>query len=186
MPIPELRGYYLSEAGDGTGPPDAIGDYSATPGEFWYAPSDDQTFLAKQLIVALGDGGQQWLPERYGAIDQLDPGIKVSVQNPGGEDLVRLDAGVRVVCNACWVRASGDTIYATTGASDDYQLVIYDFVETHGVYLPLTKTQRLVLTLEDDLSELSVHRFFVKGFVPRMDKRRHSWDESVGLHHLDP
>lgn len=184
MPTPELHNVYLTEAGDGTGPISHLGDYSVTPVTIWYAPPSPQTFLVKRLTVLLGDGGSGWRPGNYGAVPALDPGLKVSIQDAEGQDILRLDAGHRITCNACWTFRSGFSIYSTTGVGDDYLTVVWDFRESNGVLVPLTQGQRFAVELTDDLTALVEHQFRLDGLIPQMDKRRRSWDESVGLQYI--
>jgi len=158
--------HYLDTNGDGTGTFNAIGDYSATPTEFYYAPPAGITAVISKLIIHIADKGLFGF-DGYGAIaaGQVVNGMTITVERLGVE-VLSLTNGVPITDNASMSHLNVDynkTTFANNEESSSVSLEDHSFggpLNMHG-----DLGDRLIVTLNDSFVGLIDHHFILYGTI---------------------
>lgn len=150
----------LDDDGDGTGETNASANYSSAEEIFFFKPT--RHALIARMIVHVRDGGA-WRAERYGSIGTLSTGVGVRVSNDDGV-VINLDGGERIKSNAAWGHVCYDIRIETIGPGETFMSVRWTF-EKSGIPLALDpdRGEKLEVTLNDNLSQLSEHHFMIQG-----------------------
>lgn len=164
---------YLSTNGDGTGTTNAIGNYT-TPDVFYIEPPAAQDYLVKRIIVQVSDASIK--AGDYGALTALTNGVRV--QAVLDSTTINLDGGVAIKTNANWGSICYDVDQKSWAATPTEQslLVRFSFFKfvhdaaapanmNGGILLQGHRDDQLKVTLSDNLTGLSIHRFMVQGTV---------------------
>lgn len=154
---------FLTEAGDGTGAIDAIGNY-ATPTKWFYKNSSaDEVDDIHRMIVTVADSGG-FDTGRYGNGLILTNGIKIFHYAADGttiiEDLTHTNA---IEINVDWGSYCYDISYNAWGTGDNVLLVRWTFANA-GQPIRLAPGEELAIVLQDDFTGLSEHRFHIQGY----------------------
>ena len=154
---------FLTQSGDGTGPIDAIGNYSAQT-EFYFQPSSNEILWVSQLIVSVGDNGTV-NNDDYGAINGgLTNGIDIRVRTDGVTS--SLLTGNRIKNNQSLYAISRNNDNINLSGNNRILQVSLDFSERFGAPLVLHGSgtpDRVSVILQDDFTKLEMHRFLVLG-----------------------
>ena len=155
----------LSTNGDGTGTTNAIGDYSSAAETFELADQTDalETVVVR-LIVYVEDSGA-FDAAGYGNAGVLANGITVSVLSAAGAEIIDLTPDP-IKSNGGWASLAYDTQVATWGTGNEFLVTRWTF----GKFTPdggivLTDGERLVVNVNDDLTDLVAHRFTAQGYT---------------------
>lgn len=151
---------YLDTAGNGTGTKNAIGDYS-TPDEFYISGPSSGRMVLERMIIHVRDGSG-FSAEKYGGLTALTNGLSVAVVTEG--ETVDLTDGVPVKTNAAWGRLCYDLAFHITGAGDDFMSVRWTFSRSGKPIVLKSATDKLGVTLNDDMTGLVEHYFMVQGY----------------------
>ena len=156
----------LDTVGDGSGTKNAIGDYT-TPEEFLISPDAGELFTINRLIVSVGDSSGM-LADEYGNLGSaLSNGIKVEVHDGSGLIYSLTDPDLPIKTNAQWGIISYDVDLKSWGVtpSDDLLLVRWTFARFgQPVLLRSWNSEKLVVTLSDNMTGLLTHYFVAQGF----------------------
>ena len=152
---------YLTQAGDGTGVKDAIGDYSAGATTWYLQPSAGETLSLDTLLISIADNGT-FDGTDYGAIGGgLTNGLDILVSTGGVEQSI---LGGNKLKNNFQMIAFGAMAQDVNLAGDQQVLqTCCHFHADHGRPLVLFGTDRLAIVLNDDFTGLTLHRFHARG-----------------------
>jgi len=152
----------LTLNGDGTGTYDVTGNYvSAT--DFYIQPPPDEVFKILSLTVNIQDTGDFDIA-KYGNGITLINGIKIQIKQ-GSTLLVDLTTNSKIIHNGDWKYLTEKFDYITYGAGDNLLLIPINFIEAFGqpIYLDGSINEKLVVTVQDDFTGLTEHKFTVRG-----------------------
>ncbi len=162
---PSLCIYRLLDTnGDGTGTKNAIGDYSASPTEFFIENTDvEDGIILERMLIELQDGtGMR--AGHYGTLGAaLTNGWEPVIKDDQDSVILRLGDNVPIKTNAGIGRVCYDVDVKSWGAGDDVLVARWTFGRT-GQPLFLPVGFKLSITFNDDLSGLVSHYFTVQGF----------------------
>jgi hypothetical protein len=157
---------FLDTTGDGTGNKDAILDYSAVAlgaEQFMIAPAAGETFIISRMIVSYEDV-KNWNSDLYGKAIALTNGIKVEVHRDGAFWYGLTDPDFPVKSNGEWASFCYDFALFAFGTGLDWASVRWTFTKSGSdVKLRGDRSERLVVTLNDDFTDLTHHHFLVQG-----------------------
>lgn len=164
-PRPTTLYRYLDLNGDGTGSKQATGNYSGAADEFYIQPGVSAIYRIYAMMVhirdtSVNDSGN------YGAITgPLTNGITMAVADGGGT-LIDLTDNVPIKTNSDWARIAGiDIVQGVYTAGDEYLSVMIRFdLADAPLRLDGSASERFAVTLNDDFSGLTDHRFHVYGY----------------------
>lgn len=142
----------------------ANGDFSLTAKDtFVLVPPNSEQWILNGFTVTIIDSLTS-KSDVYGGDVALDTGIAIQ-KNQGTSMLYSLTNGDKIKKNEDWGKVSCDVKYETFNASDDYIRVNWCFMKTgQSMLLDGTKSDSLFIILNDDLSSLSGHFFFFRGY----------------------
>ncbi len=151
---------FLDTVGDGTGDKSAIGDYSSAVEEFLITNPIRQIQIRRMMIEVRDTG--LFSQERYGAIAALTNGIEVMVKDDSGATQLDLTDGVPIKSLAHWGCRCFDMSALPSGSGDGFVNIRWTF-KRNGSCILLRQGWSLVVRLNDDLTGLIDHTFFVGG-----------------------
>ena len=156
---------FLTEAGDGTGAENAIGDYSGGglgEAQFHIVPPASTIYEIHTMIITVEDSAIA--AAKYGNLTALTNGI--SVQKRQGDTTVEIDItnGRPIKRNADWGTFSFNADVKSWGVGNEFLLVCWNFDLT-GARLRLDgdAAERLTVVLNDNFTGVDSHLFFVHG-----------------------
>ena len=168
--VPQPIYQYLATTGKAatTGHSNAIADYSTatgTSGEaFVISPTTAQVFRIERMIVHIRDAGA-FAAAEYGSTAALVKGISVRVVTDTGT-VHDLTDGVTVKTNADWGRQCYDTQIFNWGVGDEHLAARWTFSKGgYPLRLDGAAGQRLEVHMQDDMTDLTAHNFYVNGYV---------------------
>ena len=137
-------------------------DGSSTPVVFeWAAPDGYETYW-ERVIVHLQDSGT-FDADKYGNGLSLTNGIKVQVVWDDGTEVLDLIDGHTIIDNGDWEGMCYDFSYNSIGVGDNVAAVRWTVAKA-GKPIKLEPNQRIRVTIQDDLTGLTKHRFNVQGY----------------------
>jgi len=151
---------FLDTNGDGTGTKDAIGDYSSAAEDFYIQPGANETYEIHRLIVRIADSGA---PDagKYGNNITLTNGISVHLEGGITRDLTD---NMPVLSNGDRSKLCYDVNVISWGTGDDYVGVRWTFSKSGApITLRGSISDKLIVRLNDDFSNLVGHTFMVQG-----------------------
>lgn len=151
---------FLDTNGNGTGTKNAIGDYS-TPTDFYIAAGASENLEIERMIVHIRDAAPL-SAEKYGGLAELTNGIEVKVKESDDTVLLDMTDNTPIKSNAAWGRLCYDEDDSGYGSGDDFIKVRWTFAKS-GSPVYLKYTDKLVVTISDDLTGLVAHTFMVQG-----------------------
>ena len=162
--VPLIISTHLDSIGDGTGVINANSDYSSGGSgstEFFIAPPTGSAYRIHRLIVFVEDVGS-FDSGFYGNSVVLGNGMTVTIES-GSTTLVDLTNGHPITTNSSWAHFCHDLTVFTFGTGNEFMSVRWTFAKS-GTPVRLENPERLVVTLNDDLTGLVAHHFLVQGF----------------------
>lgn len=156
---------YLDTVGDGSGTKNANGNYGA-PTLFRIAPPPGVVYRIARMIVSIEDTSGM-VADEYGNLGAaLSNGVVMRVHD-GSKTIIDLTAGLPVKTNAQWGSVCYDVDLKSWGVtpSDDLLIVRWTFTRA-GKFITLDgdNNEELQVMLNDNLSGLIAHYFFVQGY----------------------
>ena len=137
----------LSDDGLATGTTSLLVDGS-TPVKHWIGAASAMSIT--QLIIYLRDDGT-WKPELFGSGTALTNGLTIDVERDS-TSVIDLDNGLGIKVNADFGRYTHDVTVTTYGSGQTTLIAKLCFGELFGMPLRLDADERLVVTVNDDLS----------------------------------
>jgi len=165
MPAADALFRFLDTVGDGSGTKNATGDYSSGQEEFLIAPAAGEVFVLEQMTISIYDQGSL-APNTYYVGNGLTNGIQVKVKDAGA-DLLDLTDLVAVKTISDWSNLGARLFEHKnwSSAPTDHVSILWDFAERgYPIVLDGDAGQYLAVELDDDLSGLLEHYFFVQGY----------------------
>jgi len=161
-PQPEYICRHLREIG---GSADANLDYSGGGlglTKFYIAPAPGEVYRIARMLVFVED--TKIIAAQYGNAGALAVGVKLAVEDSIGTVLNDLMDNGTVNNSAEWAEYCYDAEVKAWGAGNEFLTVRWTFTKG-GVYIRLVgdDDERLVITLNDDLTGLDSHEFIVEG-----------------------
>ncbi len=156
---------FLDINGDGTGTDNAIGNYSGAEEIFYIQPPAGTVYRIARMIVNIEDGPTM-RAEHYGALGTaLAVGVVLRVSDDSGV-IMDITDDIPVTTNAQWAAMCFDIDLKEWGAGDELLAVRWTFTKA-GQFIRLDgdNNERLEIVLNDDLTGLVAHRFFIQGYV---------------------
>lgn len=158
--IPVVR--FLTSAG---GVSDAIGNYAATPTDFFHEVPAGHVFTVHSMCIQISDN-TNFNQTDYGAIvGGLTNGIKFFIRSKGVD--VPLLASQVVKRNNDWARITSD-MRLTQWASTPQTLIV-NLAPEIRMGLPFTVSsvneERVIVRLNDDFTGLTAHTFAIGGIL---------------------
>ena len=164
-PQPEYLCRHLREIG---GSADANLDYSGGGlglTKFYLAPAPGEVYRIARMLVFVED--TKIIAAQYGNISGgLAVGVKLTVEDSIGTVLNDFMDGGAVNNSAEWAEYCYDAELKAWGTGNEFLTVRWTFTKG-GVYIRLVgdDDERLVITLNDDLTGLDSHEFIVQGYI---------------------
>ena len=152
----------LDVTGDGTGSKDANVNGVVTPVPFIIAPPAGETYLIARMLVHIEDNAN-FLASNYGGVSTLANGVSIKVEDSSGV-IMDLCDGHDIQSLSHWGMMCYDLDYVEFGSGNNFANVRWTF-EKGGEPLELKGDlgQKLVVTINDDLTALVEQHFFVHG-----------------------
>lgn len=151
---------------DSLGNDNVNGDYSGAGLEkFYIAPGPGEIYRIARMLVIVEDTAI--VANYYGnIIGGLTNGIKLRVEDSLGTVLNDLMDGGAVNSSAEWAEYCFDAEVKAWGPGNEFLTVRWTFTRA-GVYIRLSgdNDERLVITVNDDLTGLVDHEFIVQGYI---------------------
>ena len=152
---------FLDTNGDGTGTKNANGDYSVTPGEFYFQPP--RRVHVHRLIIHIEDTNG-FTAQEYGNLGAaLGNGYTIVCQDDSQNEICNYNDGVVITTNAEIGRICYDVDIKTWGAGNEALQARFTF-DKAGSPVDLKPNYRLSITFNDDLSGLIEHYFMIQGY----------------------
>jgi hypothetical protein len=163
IPIADLVYRYLDTVGDGSGTKSATGNYSSGATFFRINVPHNYFYSISTLIVHVEDASALGSDD-YGNISNgLTNGILIGVYDASNNLVVCLCDGVAIKANSDFNKVAYDVVIDSYTVEADHVLnAQYDFRKS-GSALFLPAEYSLRVRLNDDLSGLVEHTFFVTG-----------------------
>lgn len=144
-------------------------DYSSVEGVFLFeTPNeeiDENIAVISHMVITISDM-PTFQATRYGAIvGGLTNGLSIVILDRNGNVKFDLFNGETVKSNEDWASVAFDANLESWGGGAEFLVVRYSFLQS-GSPLVLDPGESIVLILQDDLSELTRHTFFVQGYYP--------------------
>ena len=151
---------FLDTVGDESGDISAKGNY-ATATDIFIQPPSSQAYEIARLHVFIQSAGVI-ASGKYGDIAALTNGIKVIIEHDGNEILLNKAA---VKTHDDWAGLCHDSVALNYGATAGKAIAIrWSFWKSDAnIWLNGSTLDKLIMRLEDNLSTLVFHRFFVEG-----------------------
>ena len=156
---------FLDTNGDGTGVSDAVGHYSGAVEEFYIQPAAGEVIRIRRMIVSVGDTTGMQAQEYGNLAAALTNGVTIK-QEKNGAVVSDITAGVPIKTNAAWGALCFDAELKTWGAGNELLVVRFTFKRGGSVVRLVADRptpDRLVVTVNDDLTGLLSHRFMIHG-----------------------
>jgi hypothetical protein len=154
---------YLDTQGDGFGVKNAIGDYGSGQGFYISPGTAGEQFELHRVLVYIEDDNNNFTLANYGGAGALSNGIVPRVVWRDGTTF-NLSDGVPVKNNSGWGELCYDWTMTTYPAGNNFFHARWTFARS-GWPVVLNTGDRLEFLMQDDMSDLLVHRFLVQGFV---------------------
>ena len=167
MPQPYVR--LLTTTGDGvTGDSEMTGDYSGAPAEFYLqGPTRDESeygAVISRVLIYVEDSGA-FDAAKYGNGVTLTNGITLE-HRTSDDVLISSFTPNPVKSNGDWASLAFDAQVQSWGTGNEFLTVRYTFAKFSGGDDPgllLDDGEKLVCTVNDDLSGLVAHRITAQG-----------------------
>lgn len=141
---------------------DASVDGSSTPQEFIFDPTASQVFAVFRLMI-FGLGSSVVADNTYVNLSVLTNGIGITLENTGGV-VTDICDGLPIKDNNGWNALAYDSRQNVYSANPKSVNARYSFFKEAGgqpVLIDGAKGEKIVITVNDDLSTLSAHYFRV-------------------------
>ena len=163
MPLAnEVLAILLDETGDGTGNHHANVDGSGAPVVFKSICPAGQQYHVYALHIHIADD-DVIKPETYGGVASLTNGIDLQVLDTDDSVIYNIFNGHTIKHNNDFA-GMGELATLDIGAGATYGVAVYvDFAKAYGGPLIMTTGQAFALTVNDNLSGLTDHHFFIQG-----------------------
>lgn len=142
---------------DGSGDENAIDNYLSAPVEFYMQPPVDAVWTIRRVIISIvGDIGK----DGYGHGDPLVNGITLQHTDSEGNLIVEFTSGVPVLVEDQWA----DYCFDVEPRGKLRKIARWTIGES-GLPIVLEYQERLSVTLNDNFTHLSGHRFNTQGQI---------------------
>ena len=161
--MPLMR--FLDVVGDGSGAKNANGDYSSVQGIFRLAPAASTVYRVALLNIMIEDTAGL-AAETYGAISGgITNGVQLRIHNGTSTVLDLLDEEP-IKLNSQWLGVCPGAEVNAWGSVNEILTARWD-LKAAGMFLRLDgdASAELQIVLDDDLTGLISHRFFVQGYI---------------------
>lgn len=135
-------------------------DGSTTPVEFYFECPDNEISVLCCCNVLILDNTVKI--DKFGGLDALANGLLIRVVDSDHATVKHDYTSHPITMNAEWVRMAGDHVNIQVGAGVDMCAVGWEIAE-HGRPLRLKPGQRLVATVQDNLTGLVLFHMTVQG-----------------------
>jgi hypothetical protein len=163
--VPSIIGrptqFFLTSSGDGQGPYNLNGDYSASPTDFYYQTTS--TYYIQTLLVTISDS-TTFNQTDYGGISTgtIINGVKVFIK-PSGLSEIPLLSGVAFKYNYEWLQVTPDTILTQFSGTPQTLTINFDITHEYGMPIMLNTGDRFIIRLNDNFTGLVSHTFGLRG-----------------------
>lgn len=137
----------LSDDGLITGTTSLLVD-GGTPVPYWIGAAS--AMVVTNLIIYLRDDGT-WTPQLFGSGTALTNGLTIDVERDSSS-ILDLDSGLGIKVNADFGRYTHNVTVTTYGSGQTTLIAEINFEESYGFPLRLDADERLVVTVNDNLS----------------------------------
>jgi hypothetical protein len=168
MPIP--RDYlspennlyqFLDTNGDESGTTDALGDHSGAADDYYIQPPSTEVYELARLIIFI-QSTTVLASGKYGDQAALTNGIKVIIENNGTEILLNKVA-VKTHDDWAGICFNSENLNYGNVAGKSVAIRWSFFKAERNIYLNGANSDKFILRLNDDFSNLVHHRFFMQG-----------------------
>lgn len=157
----DKRAVFLTLDGVFGGSTQAAIDGSSNSKEFIFKPENHAMgeYDLYGMSIEIEDDGLL-RAERYGAIVPLENGTTVEIRKGGVSE--RMEGSQSVCCNAQWSRLAQAVWETTFGSGDNFLAWTWRF-DNFGGPVRLNPADELVVTINDDLTDIIKHSFVALG-----------------------
>ena len=160
---------FLDTNGDGSGNKDAIGNYLATPTDFYLQPPAGYIYRISRIIVSVEDTTVMQAQEYGNLGGPLTNGIAIKYTRNDEEIFLTDDHTIKT--NADWGAFAFDVDIKAWGAGNEFLVTRWTFSKS-GQFVRLVGNagDKLVASLSDNFTGLINHHFLAQGYVERSGK----------------
>jgi hypothetical protein len=142
---------------------------AGTADKYYIGPPDNEYWVIHRGILYIEDNANMTV-SGYGGGAALTNGVDVTVnrQGPDGAEILALNCQEPIHNNGEWGSLCYDISFTSPGAGNNILLLRWTFSRSgKPVILNGKHNDKLVMNVQDDLSSLVSHRFFVQGYSTR-------------------
>lgn len=162
--VPTQR--WLTEAGDGTGNHEAIGNYSVTPVDFFYTVPDapNNAYDIHTVIICITDGNTLNYND-YGSLASgiVTTGIRLLVYIHSIDQTLPLLSNAYFKYNYQFVEISSSAAVTSFSGTVQTLKVVIDIPSMYGVPLRLSAGDKFIVRCADNFTGLVAHSFNLGG-----------------------
>lgn len=152
--------FFITATGDGQGAYNLIGDYSASPADFYYQATTN--YYVQTLLISISDNAN-FTQSDYGAIaGGLTNGVKLFIK-PNGLSEIPLLSGIAFKKNYEWLSVTPHASLTTFNGLAQTLSVNFDVTDEYGMPITLNVGDRFIIRLNDNFSTLVAHTFGLRG-----------------------
>lgn len=161
--IENFASRYMNQVGSANIEADVDG--SSTPVNFEFGPSTNEVFVLDRILI-YGLGTSNVASTNYVNLTALSNGVVMTLQNSGG--IVKdITDGLPLKTNDDLTNLCYDVRQNLFGANPRSISLRYSFTKEtggHGILLDGRRGEKLIMTINDDLTALVAHRFKVGAY----------------------
>lgn len=159
-----LISQFLDTNGNGTGTINANGNYSGAADIFYIQPLSTDVYRISSLTIQIEDSLNSFDTNTYGGATALSNGITLRVVNDS-QTVLDVAGGQTINDNAEWLSLAKESQLLQGQSTGEVLRLFIDF-DGYGQQIRLdgANNERLELTVNDDLTGLLSHTFFVRGY----------------------
>lgn len=141
---------------------EAAVDGSTVAKEFTWTCLEDSAFINRLIVFIQGSGTPGWTAETYANRAALTNGVKVEIKDASDNVLLDLLAGYTIKTDGEWKAKCHDWLPQDFGSGDEVASVRWTWGQT-GEAVELKAGDKVVVTVQDDLTDLTHHWFEIQG-----------------------
>lgn len=139
---------------------------ATTADDYYIGPPDGKYWVLYRGILYMEDNTNMTVTG-YGGASALTNGVNLIHKQggPDGTNILRLNCNEPIHNNGEWGSLCYDISFTSPGAGNNILLLRWTFARAgQPIILRGATNDKLVMEIQDDLSSLVIHRFFVQGY----------------------
>lgn len=154
---------FVTEAGNGTGSHNLIGNYSTAAVDFYYQPTTQ--FDIHTILMAITDNASFNQQDYGGIAGGLTNGVKFYIRIAGAPFDIPLLGGTTFKQNYEWLTVSADARLTSFAGTAQTLSVLFRLADEYGKPLTINAGDRIIARLNDDFSTLVHQSLALRGIT---------------------